>query len=36
MEIVVEWDGFSGVIKVLITFLVIFFIGFWFGRKTRK
>ena len=36
MEIVVEWDGFLGVIKVLITFSVIFFIGFLFGRKKRK
>ena len=35
MEIVVEWEGISGVIKVLLLISVIFFVGYKVGRKTK-
>jgi len=35
MEIAIEWDGISGVIKILLLIAVIFFVGYKFGRKTK-
>tara|TARA_B100000965_G_C18880966_1_gene451867 strand:+ start:266 stop:376 length:111 start_codon:yes stop_codon:yes gene_type:complete len=36
MEITLEWEGFSGVIKIIILFSIIYIAGFIIGRKTKK
>ena len=36
MEITLEWEGISGVLKVLILFSTIFIFGFIIGRKTKR
>ena len=35
MDITLEWEGISGVIKVLLIFLIPLFIGFVIGRRTK-
>jgi len=35
MDITLEWEGISGVIKVLLIFLIPLAIGFVIGRKTK-
>ena len=35
MDITLEWEGVSGVIKVLLNFLIPLSIGFIIGRKTK-
>ena len=35
MEITLEWEGISGIIKMTLFFSVIFISGFVFGRKTK-
>ena len=35
MDITLEWEGISGVIKVLLIFLIPLVIGFIIGRKTK-
>ena len=35
MDIILEWEGVSGVIKVLLIFLIPLGIGFIIGRKTK-
>jgi len=36
MDINIEWDGISGVIKILLIFLIPLVIGFVIGRKTKR
>ena len=36
MDIMLEWEGISGVIKVLLIFLIPLGIGFIIGRKTKN
>jgi|TARA_B100000315_G_C14204022_1_gene418962 integrase/recombinase XerC len=36
MDITLEWEGISGVIKILLLFSVPLVIGFIIGRKTKK
>ena len=36
MDITLEWEGISGVIKILLLFSVPLLIGFIIGRKTKK
>jgi hypothetical protein len=36
MDIILEWEGISGVIKVLLIFLIPLGIGFIIGRKTKN
>ena len=35
MDITLEWEGVSGVIKVLLIFIIPLAIGFVIGRKTK-
>ena len=35
MDITLEWEGISGVIKVLLIFLIPLALGFIIGRKTK-
>lgn len=36
MDLNIEWDGISGVIKILLIFLIPLVIGFVIGRKTKR
>jgi hypothetical protein len=36
MDITFEWEGFSGVIKALLIFIIPLAIGFIIGRKTKN
>ncbi len=36
MDITLEWEGISGVIKILLLFSFPLVIGFIIGRKTKK
>ena len=36
MEIILEWEGVLGIIKILILFSIIFMSGFIAGRKTKR
>ena len=36
MELIIEWEGVTGVIKILLLLSLIFFFGFYIARKTRK
>ena len=35
MEITLEWEGISGIIKLILIFLITLSIGFIIGRKTK-
>tara|TARA_X000000368_G_C22797176_1_gene608582 strand:- start:239 stop:403 length:165 start_codon:yes stop_codon:yes gene_type:complete len=35
MDIILEWEGVSGIIKLILIFLVPLAIGFIIGRKTK-
>ena len=35
MDIIIEWEGITGVIKILLLFSIPLFIGFILGRKTK-
>jgi hypothetical protein len=36
MELIIEWEGVSGIIKIILLLSLIFLSGFYLGRKTRK
>ena len=36
MDITLEWEGITGVIKVLLIFSIPLVIGFIIGRKTKR
>ena len=36
MDITLEWEGVSGIIKVLMLFSVVFIFGVIIGKKTKK
>tara|TARA_B100001250_G_scaffold101810_1_gene85708 strand:- start:6011 stop:6121 length:111 start_codon:yes stop_codon:yes gene_type:complete len=36
MEVILEWEGLSGVLKILFFFSLPLFIGFFIGRRTKK
>ena len=36
MDVTLEWEGITGVIKVLLIFLIPLAIGFIIGRKTKS
>jgi uncharacterized protein YneF (UPF0154 family) len=36
MDIALEWEGVSGLFKVLLFLITPLFIGFFIGRKTKK
>ena len=36
MEITLEWEGISGVIKILLLIIIPMIIGFIIGRKTKR
>tara|TARA_B100001939_G_C16471502_1_gene417449 strand:- start:340 stop:450 length:111 start_codon:yes stop_codon:yes gene_type:complete len=36
MELIIEWEGVHGIIKIILLLSLIFFSGFYLGRKTRK
>tara|TARA_B100000945_G_scaffold252916_1_gene209853 strand:+ start:197 stop:307 length:111 start_codon:yes stop_codon:yes gene_type:complete len=36
MDIVLEWEGISGIIKLTIIFLIPLILGIIIGRKTKK
>jgi len=36
MQLIIEWEGVSGVIKIILLLSLIFFSGFYVGRKTTK
>ena len=36
MNLIIEWEGISGLIKIILVLSLIFFSGFYLGRKTRK
>ena len=36
MDITLEWEGISGLIKIILLLSIIFFSGFYLGRKTRR
>ena len=36
MELIIEWEGISGVVKIILLFSIFFFVGFLTGRKTKK
>jgi len=36
MNIALEWEGISGLIKVILILLIPLVIGFIIGRKTKK
>tara|TARA_B100002003_G_C13955895_1_gene463250 strand:+ start:154 stop:264 length:111 start_codon:yes stop_codon:yes gene_type:complete len=36
MNITLEWEGISGLIKVILILLIPLVIGFIIGRKTKK
>jgi hypothetical protein len=35
MEITLEWEGISAIIKIIIIFIFIFISGFIIGKKTK-
>ena len=35
MDIIFEWEGVTGLIKVLLIFLIPLIVGFILGRKTK-
>ena len=36
MELIIEWEGVSGIIKIIFLLSLIFFSGYYIGSKTRK
>tara|TARA_B100000524_G_scaffold344706_1_gene242326 strand:+ start:224 stop:340 length:117 start_codon:yes stop_codon:yes gene_type:complete len=36
MELTIEWEGISGVIKILLIFSLIFFFGFCLGKNFKN
>ena len=36
MDITLEWEGISGIIKIIIIFSLIFLTGFIIGRKAKQ
>ena len=36
MELTIEWEGISGVFKILLIFSSIFLLGFYLGKKLNK
>lgn len=36
MDIVLEWEGISGIIKLIILFLIPLILGIIIGRKTKE
>ncbi len=36
MELTIEWEGISGVFKILLIFSSIFLLGFYLGKKLSK
>jgi hypothetical protein len=36
MDITLEWEGVTGVIKILLLFSIPLIVGFIVGRKTKK
>ena len=35
MEIIIEWEGISGVVKIILTVDSIFFVGYMIGKKSK-
>jgi len=36
MEITLEWEGISGIIKIIALFTMVFIFGFIIGKKMKK
>ena len=36
MEITIEWEGISAIIKIIIIFSLIFIFGFIIGKKIKQ
>ena len=36
MEIAIEWEGVSGIVKIVLCFAVVFFMGYFVGRKANQ
>jgi len=35
MEIIIEWEGISGVVKIILIVDSIFFVGYMIGKKSK-
>jgi len=35
MEIVIEWEGVSGIVKIILSVGAVFFLGYYIGRKSK-
>ena len=35
MEIAIEWEGVSGIVKIVLCFAAVFFMGYFVGRKAN-
>tara|TARA_Y100000589_G_scaffold78758_1_gene72482 strand:+ start:4871 stop:4987 length:117 start_codon:yes stop_codon:yes gene_type:complete len=36
MEITLEWEGFSGLVKIMFLIIIIFFTGYVIGKRAKK